>query len=581
MKRRLRSTKRQRAPHLMPGYDVVGKPQLAEVEIDLAGEAQRDSRRRVGITLMAFAAAFAIVSARLLQLGLAGEMEGPAQVVAQSETSIVRPEIFDRNGELMATNIVTATLFADGRDILDAEEAAEAIVSVLPDLDDAALAEKLASGRPFIPIKRDLSPRQQAAVHNLGIPGLGFQRKSRRVYPNGNVAAHVLGLVDQDNRGIAGMELYIDQNLSVTTADDRTPLEPVFLSIDMRVQHAVRDELMRAMSEFSAIGATGVVLDVKTGEVIASVSLPDFDPNNPGDASKDALFNRATVGVYEMGSTFKAFTVAAALDSGMVHLTDSFDATQPIKVSRFTISDYHAENRWLTVPEIFMHSSNIGTAKMALAIGRDRHRDFLEKLGLTSRLETELPESALPLVPARWTDLSTMTISFGHGLSVTPLQLVSAGAVLVNGGYRVHPSFLRGGHPEGPERVISSQTSTAVKSLMRAVVEQGTGKKADTEGYPVMGKTGTAEKAVNGRYAKRALLTSFLSAFPANDPRYQMVVMLDEPQPTKETFGFATAGWNAAPLTSRVVARIAPILGLRPVERWRVPTQEAQLVSYE
>lgn len=538
-----------------------------------------DRRRRIMLMLALFGVCFASVSGRLLGLAWMSDREGLGGAGVQVSDTMQRPDIVDRNGRILATDIMSASLFADARKVQNSEETAAQIAGLFPDIDEAVTRERLDSGRAFVWLKRDLTPKQQYAVHNLGIPGLGFRRDHKRVYPNGRMASHILGLVNLDNHGTAGIERYIDTHgLSEMQMGDR----PVALSIDLGMQYALTDELTRAMDEFSAKAAIGVVLDVRSGEVMAMSSLPDFDPNDPLKPSDARLFNQASLGVYEMGSTFKAFTVAGALDSGRATLAKQYDARHPIKVARFTINDYHAKRRWLTVSEIFMYSSNIGSAKMALDIGKEAHRGFLKRVGLLDRLDIELPESGTPLVPSPWGELSSMTISYGHGLSVTPLQMAAAGAILVNGGYAVKPTFIaREGEVPLGERVISDDTSRAMRALMRLVVERGTGRRADVDGYPVIGKTGTAEKSKDGSYARRSLLTSFLSAFPANDPRFVMLVLLDEPQGTKETYGFATAGWNAAPVTARVIRRIAPMLGVQPIQKWEIPVREAKLISVE
>ena len=559
------------------GHDLIARSQFTAPAGTLAPEAKRldNGRRRIMLTLVCFVMAFSVVAGRLLLLGLSPSEAGSARVaVVERPAPVQRRDIVDRNGEVMATDIITASLYADARKVQDPTETARLLVSVLPELDQSAVEVKLSSGRAFVWLMRDMTPREQVAVHNLGQPGLAFQREQKRVYPNGQMASHILGGVDIDNRGIAGIEYYIDRA-------EEGASEALALSIDLRVQHALRSELLLALDEFSAKAAVGIVLDVTTGEVVALASLPDFDPNDPMSSPERARFNAATLGVYEMGSTFKAFSVAAALDSGRIDLTTSYDAREPIRVSRFTISDYHAQKRFLTVPEIFMHSSNIGTAKMVLDLGREEHREFLDRLGLLTRPVLEVPEVGRPLLPARWTDISTMTISYGHGLSVSPLQVVTASAALINGGFAVRPTFVRQTDPVSRVRVLQSETSDAMRALLRLVVERGTGRNADVVGYPVMGKTGTAEKAQAGGYSRSALLTSFLSAFPANDPRYAMIIMFDEPQPTETSYGYATAGWNAAPVTSRVIRRIAPILGLRPVGYWDAPVQAASLLAAE
>ena len=559
------------------GHDLIARSQFTAPAGTLAPEVKRldNGRRRIMLTLVCFVMAFSVVAGRLLLLGLSPSEAGSARVaVVERPAPVQRRDIVDRNGEVMATDIITASLYADARKVQDPTETARLLVSVLPELDRSAVEAKLSSGRAFVWLMRDMTPREQVAVHNLGQPGLAFQREQKRVYPNGQMASHILGGVDIDNRGIAGIEYYIDRA-------EEGASEALALSIDLRVQHALRSELLLALDEFSAKAAVGIVLDVTTGEVVALSSLPDFDPNDPMSSPERARFNAATLGVYEMGSTFKAFSVAAALDSGRIDLTTSYDAREPIRVSRFTISDYHAQKRFLTVPEIFMHSSNIGTAKMVLDLGREEHREFLDRLGLLTRPVLEVPEVGRPLLPARWTDISTMTISYGHGLSVSPLQVVTASAALINGGFAVRATFVRQTDPVSRVRVLQSETSDAMRALLRLVVERGTGRNADVVGYPVMGKTGTAEKAQAGGYARHALLTSFLSAFPANDPRYAMIIMFDEPQPTETSYGYATAGWNAAPVTSRVIRRIAPILGLRPVGYWDAPIQAASLLAAE
>lgn len=596
MARKSRSTQTPQTP-LVLGHDIIAKPQTMRMDgVRAAG--LEASRRRISFTTVVLAGLFFIVGARLVELAIRGSGDD-AQVASSSVNEIIhRPDIVDRNGEVMATDIVTASLFVDARYVIDPEKAAHELVGVLPDLNEADVARKFASGRPFVWLKRDLTPKQQYAVHYLGIPGLQFQREQKRVYPNGAAASMILGMVDIDNKGIAGIERYVDQSgMLLNRPNDLTATSvstggtgdgassgirdngALMLSIDVRVQYALRDELQKGFEEFKAKAAGGMVMDIYTGEVLGMVSLPDFDPNNPNMSDENAHFNRMTLGVYEMGSVMKTFTFAGALDSGAVKINNSFDATHALKVSRFTISDFHPERRWLTVPEIYMYSSNIGTAKMALAMGRQEHQAYLRKMGLLSRPRSELPEEGDPLVPANWTDLSTMTISFGHGLSVAPIQVVQAACAVVNGGFRIQPTFLRRSGSALGERILSAQTSQEMRELMRLVVTNGTGKKADVPGYPVMGKTGTAEKAGKGGYAKKKLLTSFLSAFPANDPRYVLLIMFDEPNPTPKTYGYATAGWNAAPVTGKVIQRIAPLLGVRPVNEMSAnPLIEAKLV---
>jgi cell division protein FtsI (penicillin-binding protein 3) len=567
---------------VLAGHDAIARPRLPH----MAGRElmQTPSQRRIFLSLAVFAVGFSLVGARLVELAIVGGNR-PHVAALDTEDPIHRPDIVDRNGDVMATDIVTASLYADGRAIIDPVDTARQLAAALPDLNAEDVAAKLETGRAFIWLKRDLTPKQQYAVHYLGLPGLGFRREQKRVYPNGHSSSHILGMVDLDNRGTAGMERDIDKALLLGRGNeggDRA--QPIALSVDMRVQFALRDELAKGVEEFKAKAAVGIIMDSHTGELMAMSSLPDFDPNEPMAVDEEARFNRATLGVYELGSVFKAVTLASALDSGKVRIDEKFDATQPIKFGRFAIHDFHAENRWLSVPEVFMYSSNIGTAKIALQMGTDRYREYLRDFGLLSQPQIELPESGTPLIPTRWSELSTVTVSFGQGIAVTPIQVVSALAAIVNGGTKVSPTFLRRDTMKEGPRLISTEVSGEMRSLLRLVVTDGTGKKADVPGYPVMGKTGTAEKAINGGYAQHRLISSFLSAFPANNPRYVMLIMFDEPQGSKATYGYATAGWNAAPVTARVVKRVAPLLGIQPEGELVAQNgmiHEAKLVTYE
>jgi cell division protein FtsI (penicillin-binding protein 3) len=445
------------------------------------------------------------------------------------------------------------------------------LTAVLPDLDVQETRTRLDSKRGFAWLRREITPTQQQQIHRLGIPGIGFLRENKRAYPSGATVSHLIGHVNVDNQGIAGLERWLDRNgladlhrAGFATDRQQTPVE---LAVDLRVQHALRSELLAAREKFKAIAAAGLVVDVRTGEILALVSVPDYDPNNPREANDPTRINRLTTGVFEMGSTFKALTVAMALDSGRIGLNSSFDARGSLRYGRFRINDYRGQNRVLSVPEIFTYSSNIGTARMALALGVDHHRNFLRKLGQLDRLRTELPESAEPLVPRRWGELNTVTIAFGHGLSVAPLQAVMGISALVNGGKLVPPTLLKRTEEEAAQlakQVIKPETSRQMRYLMRLNAEKGSARRAEVPGFYVGGKTGTSEKVVNGRYAKGRLLTSFTAILPSDEPRYQVLIMLDEPKGLPETHGFATSGWNAAPTAGKVIARIAPLLGLEP-----------------
>jgi cell division protein FtsI (penicillin-binding protein 3) len=542
------------------------RPDPAEARAARAYHAR--CRYRFRLACVGFALAFLLVGGRLMTFGFA-----PPKIAGGGSfdisTTVHRPDILDRHGRLLATDIRGATLYADPKRVIDNDEFAEKIASVFREIDPKKLLARLNAGGRFVRIKRELTPGQEAEVHALGLPGLGFIQEYRRVYPVGATASHVVGLVNVDNKGLAGIEKFVDDNPQLTMASPQTESgeETITLSLDVGVQHVLREELKNAMALFEAKAAAGIVMDVRSGEVMALASLPDFDPNHREQALHKDRLNRIGFGVYEMGSVFKAFTVAGVLDLGLASINTRYDASSPIHYASFTISDFHGKGRPLTVPEVFIYSSNVGSAKMGLHMGVKRHRAFLKKLGLLNSIVTELGPSAAPIVPKYWKKLNTMTIAFGHGLSVTPLQLAAATAPLVNGGYLVPPTFLKRSADEAMStspRVLKASTSNAMRKIMRMNVVKGTGKRANAEGYRVGGKTGTAEKVVRGRYSNSALLTSFLSAFPMDDPQYVVLVMLDEPQRVAASLHHATAGLNAAPTVGKIVARIGPILGVTP-----------------
>ena len=529
------------------------------------------SRMRIRIAIGAFGLVYAVITGRLVMLGFQEAAPLAFQGNAEAAMAAARPDLTDRHGEILASDIKTASLYAEPRRILDVDEAAEKINEVLPELGEEWLRQRLAGEAGFVWLKREITPRQQTAIHRLGLPGVGFLTENRRFYPGGSTASHIVGSVNVDNQGIAGMEKYIDglglaDLQAAGFANDQSTLDPVRLSIDLRVQHVLRDELAKAMTRYSAVAAAGVILDIYTGEVMAMASLPDSDPNEPVQALQPDRLNRATSGLYELGSVFKIFTVAMGLDSGVSTLASIYDASQPLRSGRFTISDFHGKNRALTVPEVFIYSSNIGAARMALAVGTGGHQEFLDKLGLFSRITTELPETALPLRSQRWVDLTSMTVAFGHGISVTPMHVALGAAALMNGGKLIPPTFL----PRDREaaealavQVVSPETSQLMRYLFRLNVEKGSGGQAEVEGYLVGGKTGTAEKIVNGRYAEDKRLNSFIAAFPMDDPQYVVLVVVDEPEPERPGIG-ATAGLNAAPTVAAVIRRSATFLGVQP-----------------
>ena len=555
-------------------------PRSKHKELRLTGNtaaALEVGRTRLLLAGVIFALAFTVVGVRLVDLAVwsGGAAPRVAKAGATPQAQVPRADIVDRNGAVLATSLQTASLYADPRLIRDPAAAADALALVLPDRSRDELQAKLASERGFVWIKRNLSPREHYEVNRLGIPGLNFRRESQRIYPLGHLAAHVVGFTDVDGRGLAGIERTFERTLGEDAA-------PVRLSLDVRVQHVLTEELARAMHKFRAIGAAGVVLDARSGETLAMASLPDFEPNRPAVASEDARFNRASLGLYEMGSVFKIFTTAQALESGAVTLNDGYDTSKPIRAARYTITDFKPKNRWLSVPEIFMYSSNIGTALMAMDLGTPSQKAFLRELGLTRPAGIELSEVSPPLLPPRWNEISTLTISYGHGLSVSPLQTASAVAAIVNGGELVPTTLLKrepGAEVKG-RRIIGETTSRTMSDLMRLVVRHGTGRKADVEGYLVGGKTGTSNKLVNGRYARDKRIASFVGAFPMNAPRYVVLVMVDEPKGIKESFNYATGGWVAAPAVGKVIERVAPILGVAPaLEGFETASSERLLVK--
>ena len=528
-------------------------------------------RARLVMVACVFAVAFLVVALRLLAMPLllGGSGDGAARVRPIGPPPPVRADIVDRNGQLLATTLSTPSLYADTRHVPDAREATRAILSVLPQLNQADIYAKLTSGKSFVFIQRRLTPTQQYQINRLGIPGLQFVNEERRVYPYGDLASHVVGFCGIDNNGLAGIERALD-------AAVKSSGEPVQLSLDARVQFILHDELSKVIRDFSAKGGAGIIMNVNTGEIIALVSLPDFDPNHPGRVdpklppaeAKERGFNKITLGVYELGSVFKTFNTAMALDAGTATMTKQYDAVHDIKIGRFTITDYHGKHRYLSVPEIYMYSSNLGSARIALEAGAERQRSFLAKLGLLKPVPIEFDEVAKPQFPSKWREVNVITIAYGHGIAVTPLHAITAVSAMVNGGILRPPSLrkLAPGEVPAGTRVISQKTSEQMRKLMRLVVQFGTAKLAAAPGYVVGGKTGTAEKNIGGHYYEKKLLSDFVGAFPMNDPKYAILMLVDEPHGTKASHGYATAGWTVVPATSRLVQRIAPILGVQPVD---------------
>jgi cell division protein FtsI (penicillin-binding protein 3) len=532
----------------------------------------RPPQRRTTIVVLGMGLAFAVVGGQLVRLALSGGEDMVASVSEPLAQSFSRPDIVDHDGRLLATDVEMPSLFADPSRVQNRDEIAEKLYAVLPGFDEAELRRTLEDRtRRFAWIRRGLSPKLAQAVHDLGLPGLAFRDELRRAYPLGRLAGHVIGHVNVDNRGVAGIERHIDDTVGVEAVHAATlsAEAAVRLSLDIGVEHSLEDELASAMRRYEAQGAAGLVMDVTTGEMLAAASLPGVDPSRPGESLERDRIDKIAGGAYELGSVWKIVTLAMALDGGTTSLDAMIDVTQPLTAGRFTITDTHPSSRPLSTAEVFIHSSNIGAALLALDVGADRQQDFLKKLGLLAPMKTELGPVAAPIAPERFGRTEQITVAYGHGLAVAPIQFAAAAAALINGGKRVEPTFLRRFPDTAAERprVIATETSAKINDLLRRNVTDphGTGKRADVLGYRVGGKTGTAEIPGRGGYREKAVISSFLAAFPMDAPKYLVLVSLFEPKGNQETAGEILAGMNAAPTAARVIERIAPLLGVLPV----------------
>jgi cell division protein FtsI (penicillin-binding protein 3) len=554
--------KKSAAPEPAAASNAAAGARYGSAKERLKGDAQETARQRLVIGSALFALVFVAVGLRMAYVSVLRDGAEPTQRVAARGGSIQseRADIVDRNGIVLATSLPVVSAFVNPHLLLDTAETARKLVGVLPELKYDELKERLDADKTFLWIKRGLSPREHDLVNRLGIPGLEFQAEERRIYPQGTTAAHVVGYASIDNAGLAGVERYFDQRLQSG--------ETVQLSIDLRLQRLVESEIIRAVQKFSAIGATAIVMDATNGEILAMASLPTYDANRAKTITTEALFNRATLGVYEQGSTFKIFNTAMALDAGKVTMSTIVDATSPIRIDRFTINDDHPQRRPLNVPEIFKYSSNIASAKIAAdIIGPEAQRAFFDKIGFLRPLSIQLTESAAPLYPRHWVRINAMTIAFGHGLSVTPMHLAIGSAAMINGGILYQPSLVKRTSASEPgRRVIQAKTSQQMRQLLRLNVLEGTGKRSDVPGYDVGGKTGTAEKAARGGYRQKALISTFVGMFPMNEPKFVVQVSLDEPKGIAETGGYATAGMVAAPSVKAIIESIVSLYGILPGE---------------
>ena len=565
------------SPLLFAGASPLPASPSAAAPLRLAGQrraAQTLARQRLVVMLLLFLAVPVILAARLVDLAIFEAV--PTADRAALSAAPPRADIVDRNGATLASTFEAYAVSVEPRKLTgDPRVLARRIAAILTDRDEASIYAELTHKGSFRYISRRVLPSQAKRINDLGEPAIRLGREAERLYPNLNLASHVIGYADDSGVGAVGMEKALDARL----ADAALRGTPLPLSIDARVQQALEHELRALYLDQRAKGAAGVVLDVNTGEILAMTSLPDFNPNAPGRSADGSLysretddgsrFNKVTFGGYELGSTFKALTIASALNAGTIKsMAQKYDATRPIYIARYRIHDDHALNRWLTVPEIFIHSSNIGTARIAMEAGRETQRAMLEQLGFFKPIAVELPERARPQYPAlsNWGDLAMMTISYGHGITVSPLHLANAYATLVNGGLYRDPTLLKRAAADVPpgRRVFTSATSDTMRALLRLVVTDGTGRKANAAGYRVGGKTGTAEKIENGRYVRGSNVSTFAAAFPMDAPRYVVVAMVDDPRGSKSTFGFKTAGMVVAPVITRIVERIGPLLGVQP-----------------
>jgi len=521
------------------------------------------TKGRILLLSASFFILYSLVAARLFDLSvLQGVLIDEQQVSAayeQQEDNTLRADIVDRNGVLLARSLNVPSLYTDPKLVLEPKKTAKEIVEIFPELSYGSVLKKLQSNNRFTWIKRNIEPADQKRIIDLGRPGLSFKNEAMRVYPQENLTSHLIGASGVDGQGLSGLEAGFEKILNKEEAALKT-------SIDVRVQHILKREMAKTIKLHEAIGGAGIVMDVNTGEIIAASSLPDFKPEDFDPKNKN-IFNRNTLGVYEMGSTFKIFSTAAMLEKDKRGFNKNYDARDPIKIGRFRIRDFHPEKRVLSLPEVFVHSSNIGTALMAQEMGTDYLKSFYNNLGLLDKPDFEINEVAGPMVPSPWGDVHTMTASYGHGVAVSPLQLVKAGAMIVNGGFKVEPTLVvQSGKTNVREKVLSSETSHKMRQLLRLNVSNGTGSKADVEGYVVGGKTGTAEKPGRGGYSRKKLISSFLAFYPMNAPKYAVFIMIDEPKGIEQTYGYATGGWVGAPTVSRVISSMATVLGIEPKE---------------
>jgi cell division protein FtsI (penicillin-binding protein 3) len=541
------------------------------------------ARKRLVTGALLFAGLYVVLALRLTYATVIHPILPTAAVLAAMRPALDvtplppgRADITDRNGTILAVSLPGAQLFANPKQVTDPEGAAEKLGAVLPGLDVDATAQKLASKKSFVYLDRKLTPDEELAVNALGIPGVYFEDADKRHYPEGDLAAHILGGVNVGGVGIAGVEEYFNRRLI-------TDPSPLVLSIDIGIEGIVHDELAAAVKEFRSPGGCAIVMNAHTGEILAMVSLPDYDAADLGGAPANDRFNRCVTGDYEPGSVFKLQTISMGLDSGLIHYWDYFDTTHPLHVGRFTITDFEPVTSWMAVPQILNKSSNIGASRIATILGPRIEQNWYQKQGFFAKLPVQLPEAQPPIYPSRtaWGLSTTMTVSFGNGIAVTPLHLITGVLPIVNGGIRYQPTLLAV-DPNGPRpagvRVMAQSTSDIMRKLMTNVVMTGTGTNAQVPGYVVGGKTGTAQVVgPGGRYLLHTNNASFMAAFPMQNPEYVIYVLVLQPHADATTHGFTTGGWIAAPTVGRIIARIGPMLGVLPSEGDELAALESSL----
>ncbi|UWS81117.1 penicillin-binding protein 2 [Phaeobacter sp. G2] len=557
--------------------DAIEKENIRQRHDDMQVKSRQRAEGRLLVLGVFFLCAYAAVAGRMGVMATSEPRE-PVASIAGSSIAMQRADIVDRQGRLLATNFETHSLYVQTQQLIDPQNAVDRLVEIFPDLDHAELLAKFTGARKFLWIKKKISPEQKQAVHDIGDPGLLFGPREMRLYPNGSVAAHVLGGASFGKEGVSAAEVIgvagVEKQFDDYLRDPANGSKPLALSLDLTVQAAAERVLDGGMKLMNAKGATSILMDVHTGEVISVVSLPDFDPNErPApptsgfDPSVSPLFNRAVQGVYELGSTFKIFTAAQAMDLGLVTPDTIIDTRGPLRWGKFSIKDYRNYGNEMSVTKIIVKSSNIGTARLAQQIGAERQRDFLGELGMLEETPFEIVEAqgGKPLLPANWSELSAMTISYGHGISTTPMHLAAGYAAVANGGRYVSPTILKQDGPQLGRRIMSEHSAEAARSMLRHVVTEGTASFARVPGYQVGGKTGTADKPRPlGGYYEDKVIATFASIFPAHDPKYVLVVTLDEPSVSAHGEERRTAGWTAVPVAAEMIGRLAPLLGLRP-----------------